>query len=70
MYERPISLSDAQMREWRQWVSDTHARGVVSKLYDVTDMQTKKTRAHFSRVSFSEILYTSRYRCLLHNIIF
>ena len=29
---------------------------VVSKLYDVTDMQTKKTRAHFSRVSFCEIL--------------
>ena len=35
---------------------DTHARVVVSKLYDATNMQTKKTRPHFSRVSFGEIL--------------
>ena len=41
----------------RLWASDTHAHVVVSKLYDVTNMQTEKTRAHFSRVSFGEILW-------------
>ena len=49
-------LLEFRTRHWRQWASDTHARVVVSKLYDVTNMQTKKTRAHFSRVSFDEIL--------------
>ena len=39
-----------------QWASDTHARVAVSKLYRVTNMETKKTRAHFSRVSFGEII--------------
>ena len=36
--------------------SSKKKRVVVSKLYDVTNMQTKKTRANFFRVSFSEIL--------------
>ena len=59
--------------KWRQKANDAHACVVVSKLYNVTNMQTKKTRSHFSRVSFGEILwklYASWYRCLLHNIIF
>ena len=43
--------------KWRQKAIDAHACVVVSKLYDVTNMQTKKTRAHFSRVSFGEILW-------------
>ena len=38
--------------------SDTYARVVVSKLYDVTKMQTKETRAHFSHASFGESLYS------------
>ena len=42
--------------KWHQKAIDVHACVVVSKLYDVTNMQTKKTRAHFSRVSFGEIL--------------
>ena len=37
-------------------VVDTHAHVVISKFYDVTNMQTKKTLAHFSGVSFGEIL--------------
>ena len=53
---RTSDPSPSQTREMRQWFCDTHARVVVSKLYDVTDMQTKKTHAHFSRVSFGEIL--------------
>ena len=48
-----FSLSNAPMTPW---VIDTHARVVVSKFYGVTKMQTKKTWAHFSRVSFCEIL--------------
>ena len=44
---------------WRQWASDAHARVVVSKLHDVTNMQMKKTRAPFSRVSFGEIFCAS-----------
>ena len=56
IYERSFSLSNVHLRERRQWVFDTHARVVVSKLYDVTNMQTEKTHAHFSRVSFGEIL--------------
>ena len=50
---RYFSLSN----EWRQKAIDAHACVVVSKLYDVTNTQTKKTRAHFSRVSFGEILW-------------
>ena len=59
--------------KWRQRAIDTHACVIVSRLYDVTNKQTKKTRAHFSRVSLvklCESLYASLYRCLLHNIIF
>ena len=33
------------------------AHVVVSNLFDVTNMQTQKTRAHFTRVSFGEILW-------------
>ena len=43
---------------------DTHERVLVSKLYvivyklhGVTKMQTKETGAHFSHVSFGEILW-------------
>ena len=43
--------------KWRQKTIDSHACVVVSKLYDVTNMHVKKTRAHFSRVSFGEILW-------------
>ena len=53
---RPNLLLGFRTRHWREWASYTHARVVVSKLFDVTNMQTKKTRAHFSRVSFGEIL--------------
>ena len=49
-------LLEFRTRHWCQWASDTHTRVVVSKLYDVTNMQTQKTRTHFSRVSFGEIL--------------
>ena len=49
--------SPSQTRQWRQGAIDTHACVVVSKLYDVTNMQTKKTRAHFSRVSFGEFFW-------------
>ena len=41
--------------------SDTHARVVVSKFYEVKIMQKKKTPAHFSRVSFGEILWKFLY---------
>ena len=41
--------------KWRQKAIDVHACMVISKSYDVTNVQTKKTRAHFSHVSFSEI---------------
>ena len=54
---RPKLLLEFRTHHWREWASDTHARVVVSKLFDVTNMQTKKTRAHFSRVSFGEILW-------------
>ena len=40
--------------ESRQRIIDTHACVVVSKFYDVTNMRTKKTRAHFSHISFGE----------------
>ena len=43
--------------KWCQKAIDVHACVVISKLYDVTNMQTKKTHAHFSCVSFSEILW-------------
>ena len=42
---------------WLQWASDTHACVVVSKLHDVTNMEAKETRAHFTRVSSGEILW-------------
>ena len=48
-------LSEFQTSGGRKRASDTHARVVVSKLYDVTKMQKKETRAHFSHVSFGEI---------------
>ena len=43
--------------KWHQEAIDTHACVVVSKVYDVTNMQKKKTRAHFSCVSFGEFLW-------------
>ena len=43
--------------KWCQRAIDTYACVVISKLYDVTNMQMKKTRVHFSRVSFGEILW-------------
>ena len=43
--------------KWHQEAIDTHACVVVSKVYDVTSMQNKKTRAHFSCVSFGEFLW-------------
>ena len=43
--------------KWRQKAIDAHACVVVSKLYNVTNMQMKKTRSHLSRVSFGEILW-------------
>ena len=49
-------LSEFQTSGWRKRASDAYARVVVWKLYDVTKMQTKETRAHFSHVSFGEIL--------------
>ena len=50
-------LLEFRTRGWRKRASDTHARVVVSKLYDVTNMQKKETRAHFSHVSFGEIFW-------------
>ena len=47
-------LSEFQKSGWRRQACDTHARVVVAKLYDVTKMQKKETRAHFCHVSFDE----------------
>ena len=55
--------SPSQTRQWRQRAFDTHACVVVSKLYDVTNMQKKKTRSHFSRVSFGEIFW--KFACFM-----
>ena len=44
-------------------------RAWSSRNFMTSHTQTKETRAHFSRVSFGESLYTS-YRCQFHNIIF
>ena len=44
--------------------SDAHARVVVSNLHDVTKIQTKETRAHFSHVSFGEFVKVS----IVHDI--
>ena len=48
--------------------SDKHARVVVSKFYEVTNMQKKKTPAHFSRVSFGEMerpsIFFKRLKCV------
>ena len=49
-------LSEFQTSGWRKRAFDAYARVVVSKLYDVTKMQRKETRAPFSHVSFGEIL--------------
>ena len=46
-YEIHTILLPLKTREWRQRIIDTHARVAVSKFYDVTNMWTKKTRAHF-----------------------
>ena len=57
-YEIHPVLLPLKTREWRQSIRqriiDTHACVVVSKFYDVTNMRTKKTRDHFSRISFGE----------------
>ena len=50
-------LLEFQTEGWRKRASDTHVGLVVAKLYDVTKMQMKETQAHFSHVSFSEILW-------------
>ena len=49
-------LVEFRTRHWPQSASDKFTCVVVSKLYDVTNMQMRKTRAYLSRVSFGEIL--------------
>ena len=44
-------------RHWCQWASYTHARVVVLKMNDLSNMQTNKTGAHLNRISFGKILW-------------